>query len=245
MSRRPDAWLAMSADPTGADLDAALEALLSRLDQARAAATRVAGHPPLGLREVELAPGERTYLCAFEGPAFACVDDSGVAITAAHVVHRVATAGLMWEQLEAEVDASRLGEVAGAAGRVLALTDTPAAMCEAIGATVERVSAVAEWRTSPLRATASLVQVDVLFALHDRAAGAYARFVDASAPLVEEQDALDADLIAALGAFERTAIAAGLEARLAERLAGAIGACGQAADEIVAASVVALDGAGA
>lgn len=242
MSRRPDAWLEMSADPSGDDLDAALVALLGRLDRARDAARAIAGVVPLGLREIELAPAERLYLCAFEGPAFVCIDSTGTPIGHSHLVHRVATASLVWEQLEADVDVSRLEEVAGSAGRVLAATDTPPIMCEAIAATAEHVAALAGWRGSPLRATASLVQVDVLFALHDRATQAYARFVDASAPLVEQQDRLDPNLTGVLGGFERAAIAAGLGARLADRLAAAIGACAQAADEIVAAHLLPFEG---
>ena len=242
MSRRPDAWLAMSADPSGDDLETALVSLLGRLDRARAAAQQVAGVAPLGLREVELAPGEHVYLCAFDGPAFLCIDAAGAPVAQSHLVHRAATAGLVWEHLEADVDISRLEDVGGAAGRVLAVTDAPADMCEAIAATAEHTTTLAAWRGSPLRATASLVQIDVLFALHERATQSYARFVDASAPLVEQQDRLDPDLTAVLGGFERAAIAAGLGARLADRLAAAIGACGQAADEIVAAHLIPLEG---
>ncbi len=238
MPRRPDAWLEMSADPEGPALDDALMVLVSRLERARDVAAASAGRPPLGLREVELAPGDRAYLCAFDGPAFLCVDERGEVVSAQHVVHRVATMSLVWEQLEAEVDVTRMEEVAETAGRVLALTDAPAPMCAAIAATAEHVMAMLAWRVSPLRATASLVQVDVLFALHERATREYARFVQASEPLVAGQDTLDAELTAALGAFERAAIAAGLGARLADRLGGAVGAAGQAADEIVAALVV-------
>jgi hypothetical protein len=237
MPRRPDAWLEMSADPEGAALDDALEALVARLGRARDAAAAAVGRPPLGLREVEFAPGDHAYLCAFDGPAFVCVDAHGEVVSAAHVVHRIATLSLVWEQLEAEVDGTRLEEVAEAAGRVLALTDAPAPMCAAIAATTEHVMTLVAWRASPLRATASLVQVDVLFALQERVTGEYARFVHASEPLVAEQESLNADLAAALGAFERAAIAAGLGARLADRLGGAVGAAGQAADEIVAAQV--------
>lgn len=238
MPRRPDAWLEMSADPAGPALDDALEALVARLEGARDAAAARAGRPPLGLREVELAPGDRLYLCAFDGPAFLCLDAGCAPVAAAHVVHRVATMSLVWEQLEAEVDGARLEEVIETSGRVLALTDAPAPMCAAIAATAEHVMAIIAWRTSPLRATASLMQVDVLFALHERATREYARFVQASEPLAAEQDRLDGDLTAALGAFERAAIAAGLGARLADRLGGAVGAAGQAADEIVAAQIV-------
>ena len=242
MPRRPDAWLEMSADPEGPALDDALLALVSRLERARDAAAARAGRPPLGLREVELAPGDHVYLCAFDGPAFLCVDERGEVVSGQHVVHRVASMSLVWEQLEAEVDGTRMEEVAETAGRVLALTDTPAPMCAAIAATAEHIGAVVTWRVSPLRATASLGQVDVLFALHERATREYARFVQASEPLAADQDRLDADLTAALGAFERAAIAAGLGARLADRLGGVVGAAGQAADEIVAAQLVVSGG---
>ncbi len=178
-------------------------------------------------------------ICVRSTVRHSCVStQAGAPVAAAHVVHRVATMSLVWEQLEAEVDGARLEEVIETSGRVLALTDAPAPMCAAIAATAEHVMAIIAWRTSPLRATASLMQVDVLFALHERATREYARFVQASEPLAAEQDRLDGDLTAALGAFERAAIAAGLGARLADRLGGAVGAAGQAADEIVAAQIV-------
>jgi hypothetical protein len=241
MPRRPDAWLSQTADPEGAELERALEGLVERLEQARGAAERTAGRAPLGLREVEFAPGVRHYLCAFEGPAFLCLADRGRPVLDAHIVHRVATVGLVWEQLEADVDPSRLGDVATAAARVLAATDSPGTMVEAVAETAEHARVISAWRESPLRAVASLVQVDVLFALQERGHRAYTRFVRGSEPLVARQDELSADLVDALGAFERASIAAGLGARLADRLGGVVGSCDQAAAEIVAAHVTPLD----
>jgi hypothetical protein len=237
MSRRPDGWLSHVADPSGPELEAAMDDLVARLDAARDAATRLAGRAPLGLREVELSAGVRHYLCAFEGPGFLCLDADGSLVAEDHVVHRVATVSLVWEQLEAEVDVARLQEVSGAAARVLAVTDSPVDMCEAVAEAAEHAGAVGAWRASPLRATAALPQIDVLFAYQDRACRSYARFVAASEPLVARQDDLTADLVSALGAFERAAIAAGLGTRLAERLGSLVAACGQAADEIVAAQI--------
>jgi len=235
MDRRPDAWLEQSADPVDSALERALTELVDRLDLAKAAAERAGAQPVLGLREIELAPGRREYLCAFDGPAFLCLDASLSPVGDARAVHRAATVSLVWEQLEAEIAPSRLSDVAAGAARVLALTDTPGDMCAAIAATAEGATAICAWRESPLRAIASLVQIDVLLALHDRATRAYAGFVTASEPLVAQQDRLDTGLAAALGDFERGAIAAGLGARLADRIAGAVGAADEAAEEIVAA----------
>lgn len=241
MPRRPDAWLAQTADPSGDDLERALEDLVRRLEEARQAAERAAGAPALGLREVELAPGVRHYLCAFEGPAFVCVSADGRPETDARVVHRVATVSLVWEQLEADVATSRLDELATAAARVLATADGPAPMTDAVAETAEHAMALRGWRESPLRAVASLVQVDVLFALQERGHRAYARFVRDSESLVSRQDELPAQLVGALGDFERAAIAAGLGGRLAERLGEVVGSCDQAAGEIVAAHLPPLD----
>jgi hypothetical protein len=237
MERRPDAWLAQTADPEDAALEAALEELVERLERARTAAERIGDRPVLGLREIEIAPGRREYLCAFDGPAFLCLGADLVPVTEVRAVHRAATVSLVWEQLEADVAPSRLSDVAAGGARVLALTDAPADMCAAIAATVEGATAVAAWRESPLRAIASLVQVDVLLALHERATRAYAQFVAASEPLVADQERLDTGLAAALGDFERAAIAAGLGRRLSERIAGAVGAADDAAEEIVSAHV--------
>jgi len=241
MPRRPDAWLAQTADPTGEALERALEDLVGRLAEARAAAERTTGYQALGLREVELAPGARNYLCAFEGPAFVCLTDVGRPVTDAHVVHRVATVSLVWEQLEADVDPSRLADVATSAARVLAATDAPAPMVEAVADTAEHAMAIRVWREAPLRAIASLVQVDVLFALQERGHRAYSGFVQGSEPLVARQDELPPELVAALAGFERAAIAAGLGARLADRLGEVVGSCDQAAAEIVAAHVIPLN----
>jgi hypothetical protein len=241
MPRRPDAWLSQAADPEGAELERALEGLVERLEHARGAAQRAAGRTPLGLREVEFAPGTRHYLCAFEGPAFICLADAGSPVTDVHVVHRVATVGLVWEQLEADVDPSRLGDVAAAAARVLAATDAPVQMVEAVAETAEHAVAISAWRESPLRAVASLAQVDVLFALQERGHRAYSRFIQGSEPLVARQDELSQDLVAALGGFERASIAAGLGARLADRLGAVVSSCDQAAGEIVAAHLTPLD----
>src|ERR1700686_914612 len=142
MPRRPDAWLSQIADPAGPELERALHGLVDRLEHASHAAERAAGRAPLGLREVELAPGTRHYLCAFEGPAFICLTGASRPVTDPHIVHRVATIGLVWEQLEADVDPSRLGEVAEAAARVLAATDTHGQVVDAVAETAERAMAI-------------------------------------------------------------------------------------------------------
>lgn len=245
MPRRPDGWLTLVADPSGAALDAALQDLVGRLEAARAAAERRAGATALGLREVELVPGQRAYLCAFDGPRFLCVGADGAPVLEGRLVHRVATVSLVWEQLEADVDPQRLGEVSRAAARALALGVDPPAVHDAIALTAERVRVLGEWRDSPLRAIAALSQADVLLTLQERASRAYADFVTVSEPLASRQSELAADLVAALGGFEQAAIAAGLGARLAERLGGMVAAADRAAQEILDAHLIPLDRADA
>ncbi len=244
MTPRIPTWLMHAADPEGADLDLALDALVERLGHAHGTAARVAGRAPLGLREVDLGMGIRTFLCAFDGPEFVCLDEDGVPIRDRTLIQRSATMSLVWEQVEAEIDSTRLQELHEAAARLLAIADEPRDMVDAIGQVAEHAAAVRQWRECPLRAIASLTQLDVLFALHEQATAAYSFFVDASEPLVSAQEQMTPDVVTRLGAFEQAAIAAGLGARFSERIAAVIAACDQASNEIVGAylPVVVLDG---
>jgi hypothetical protein len=77
-----------------------------------------------------------------------------------------------------------------------------------------------------------LTQVDVVSTLQERAHASYVRFVAATEPLVERQDALGAEVVAALRAFEDTYQA--LDARIGKLLALPIE--GMGAEELVRAA---------
>ncbi|MCC6831367.1 MAG: hypothetical protein IT200_08470 [Thermoleophilia bacterium] len=230
--RVPDGWLIAAADPAGDALDAAVEDLVGRLGAARSAAAGVAGAPPLGLRAVELAAASAHYVCAFEGPAFLVLDPGLRPVASRHAVLRHAAAGLLWEQLEGLVDAGRLRALAAAGGRLLASgLEAPAAV-DAVEDAVQAALRVASWREGPLRAVASMTQVDVVSTLQERMHAAYVRFVAATEPLVERQDALGEDLVAALRAFEEAAALAGAGERLADRIGLMLPACDEGAAEM-------------
>lgn len=231
----------MAADPQGAALDTALERLVGDLTDAATAARAVMGENPAGVRAIEIAPGLRRFLCAFPGPRFLCLDGDGAPLRHARAVHQAATAGLAWEHLEAVVDVARLEDLAVAGGRVLALAAEPPAMVAAVGQVVEAGRDLAAWRASPLRAEASIPQVDVATALQERAYRAYARFVEGTEHLVEVQDTLAPELVAALRAFEEAAGRARVAERLAELVGQIVTACDAAAAEMVAAHVTPLE----
>lgn len=233
--RVPDGWLLAAADPTGDALDAAVEDLVARLGAAQAAAADVAGAPPLGLRAVELQAGAAHFVCAFDGPAFLVLDPSMRPVTSRHAVQRHFAASLLWEQLEGLVDAGHLRALAAAGGRLLAVGLEPEAAAEAVQDAVQAALRVAVWREGPLRAVASMTQVDVLSTLQERLHAAYVRFVAATEPLVERQDLLGEELVMALRAFEEAAGVAGAGERLADRVGLMLPACDEGAAEMAAA----------
>jgi hypothetical protein len=243
--RIPDGWLRAAADPSGERLEAVLQELVARLTEASAVAARHAGREPLGVRAVELPPRQRAYVCAFEGPAFLCLDADMRPVGDPQVVRRAAAASLLWEQLEAVLDPDRLRAVAEAGGHVLAVMDGPPAMTFAVTTVAEEVGRLAAWRSSPMRAIASLPQMDVAATLQQRAYQAYGGFVAASEPLVARQDELPDGHVAALRGFEQAAAAAGVGERLADVIGTLMRACDDAAGEIVAGHLVPLPGAGA
>lgn len=220
--------------------DAALQALVDDLGAAREAAGAIAGRPPLGLRAVELADDRRAYLCAFEGPAFLCLDGDLRPEASARAARQVATAGLLWEQAEGLVDAERLRELAGAVGRALAMGVEGAGVEDALGEVAELALALAAWREEPRRAVASLPDLDAGVARQERLLIGYGRFVAASEPLAADQDRLAPDLVQALRSVEEAAARAGAGERLAVRLADAMPGCDEGAGEIVAAHLTRL-----
>lgn len=222
----------MSTDPA-ADL-------LRELTVAREAATQLAGASPLGIRAVEVTTGDRAYLCAYDGPGFLCLAADLRAEGSVRRVEQVASAGLVWEQLESVLDADRLEDLAAAGARVLAVAFEPAAMADAIQSVADAALGLATWRAQPERALASLPQIDVACGRHERVFRAYARFVTSTEDLVAAQDSLAPDVVAALRAFEESAGQAGIGERLAPRLGPVIEACHLAAAEITAAHLTPL-----
>lgn len=221
---------------------AAVRDLVDRLEAARAAADRVAGRPALGLRAVEAVAGRRGYVAAFEGPAFLCLDAELAPERSTRRAREAASASLLWEHAEARVDAEALRGLVQAIGRLLALGGEPVEVAEPLEVVAARALELAAWRDDPLRAIASLPDLDVASRLQERLVGAYARFVRASDPLVERQDSLDPELIAALASVEESAARAGAAERLADQLARALEECDEGAGQMVAANLVRLHG---
>ena len=219
-----------------------VRALVGRLEAARDAADRIAARPPVGLRAVEAEPGRRSYVAAFEGPAFLCLADDLSAELSARRAREAASASLLWEYAEAQVDAEALRELARAIGRLLALGGDPVEVTAPLEAVAARALELAAWRDDPLRAVASMPDLDTASRLQERLVGAYARFVRASDPLVERQDTLPAELVGALREVEESAARAGAAERLADQLARALEECDEGAGQMVAANIVRLRG---
>lgn len=219
------------------DHDAAVRDLVERLGAARDAAGALAGAPPLGVRAVEPAAGRRAYVAAFPGPAFLCLDERLAPEADARRAHETASATLLWEYVEAMVDPDALRDLAGAIGRLLALGGDPPEVTGPLESVAARALELAAWRDDPLRAVASVPDIDEGAAVQDRLCGAYARFVRASDPLVAVQDTLPEALIAALRDVEEAAARAGAAERLADRLAAAMPECEDGAGQMLAASV--------
>ena len=222
--------------------ESVLRALVDDLGAARDAAAAVAGRPPLGVRAVEPAHGGRSYLCAFEGPSFLCLDARLAPERDPRRVREAAAASLLWEQLEGLIDAASLRDLAGAIGRLLARGGDPPEVAGSLEVVAARALELARWRDDPLRALASVPELDRAVALQERLVGAYRRFLRASEPLVEVQDRLNAGLVEALGDVERSAGPAGAAERLAERLAAALPEGEDGADQVVRAHVTRLAG---
>jgi hypothetical protein len=227
----------VTASPSPED---GLRALVEDLGAARDAAAGLAGRPPLGVRAVETAHGRRAYLCAFEGPAFLCLDARFAPERDARRVREAASASLLWERLEALVDAEALRELAAAIGRLLARGGDPPEVAASLEVVAARALDLASWREEPGRALASIPELDRVTALQERLVGAYQRFLRASEPLVERQDRLDPGLVEALGDVERGAGPAGAGERLAEGLAAGLPESEDGADQVVRAHLTRL-----
>ena len=219
-------------DTTSADRR--IEELVDALGRARDAARALAGDEPLGVRAVEAAPGRRDYLVAFAGPSFLCVDGGLRPADDLRRAREAASASLLWEQVESLVDAAALRALAAAVGRLLALGEDPEGILPILETVAARALELAAWREVPLRALASVPDLDEAVRLHGRLSGAYARFVRTSEPLVAAQDTLSGSLLEGLQALERAAGEAGAAERLADRLAAALPGCEELAGEMLA-----------
>lgn len=220
-----------------ADHDAAVRDLVERLGAARDAAAAVAGEAPLGVRAVEAAAGRRSYVAAFPGPAFLCLDERLAPEPDARRARETASATLLWEHVEAIVDPDALRDLASAIGRLLALGGDPPEVTGPLETVAARALELAAWREDPLRAVASLPDIDEGAAVQERLCGAYARFMRASDPLVAVQDTLPDALIGTLRDVEEAAARAGAADRLADRLAAVMPECEDGAEQMLAAAV--------
>lgn len=217
------------------------EQLLADLQRAHREAAEFAGNEPLGVRVVERVPDQREYLVAFEGPAFLCLDPDLGAEARAEVVREAASASILWERVESEVDGSRLRGLAAAAGRVLAVGMPDDEVAGALQLVAQRALDLADWRDRPERAVAMLTEADVAIQRQEALYRAYGAFVKRSEHLVERQDQLADDLVDSLRAFEESAGTAGAGRRLADALAEALPACHEQAEQIVSGHLTPLD----
>lgn len=217
-----------------------LEELVGGLSSARDAAAGLIGRPPLGVRAVEPAAGRRSYLVAFDGPAFLCLAADLTAEGDERRAREAASASLLWETVETLVDSAALRELARAIGRFLAIGGELTAVSQTLEVVATRALELAAWRDEPLRALASLPALDEGVALHDRLSISWSLFVRASEPLVEAQETLSPEVVAALRDVEEGAGRAGAAERLADRLAGAMPGCEDGADQMVAAHLTRL-----
>lgn len=215
-------------------------ALIDELGAAHVAAARIARREPLGVRAVELPGGRRGYLCAFEGPTFLCLTADLAPEPRAQAVREIAGAGLLWEHVEALIDAERLRGLASACAGVLATADLPSSVSDTLAALAERALALADWRDQPERIVASLPDLDALAALHERLRAAWGLFVRASDPLVAIQARLAPELIERLRAVEQAAGEVHAPERFIEILSALLPECGEDADSVIGSHLTPL-----
>ena len=194
--------------------------LVADLEGAALGAAAVAGRDPVGVRAVEPSAGERWYLCAFEGPAFLCLDRDHNPEARRRRAQHAAGCALLVEHAESLLYSAELELTVGVAGRVGAALD--GAVAEALGALEADVATLSAWRAEPERAVASLPALEAAIRLHDLARAGYERFVEVSEPLVAIQDTLPAEVVDGLRDLEHAAHRAGLVRPLALAVSEAI-----------------------
>jgi hypothetical protein len=218
--------------------------LVTELEGAALGAAAAVGREPIGVRAVEPSVGERWYLCAFEGPAFLCLDrDNNPERTRRNARHAAGCA-LLVEHAESLLDPAELDLTAGVAGRVGTVLDDDAVV-ETLSALEADVASLAAWRGRPERAIASLPALETAIALHDVARAGFERFIAASEPLVSIQDTLPEEVVAGLRDLEEAAHRAGLARSLALAVSEAIAVIDAGTEEILDLHLTPLDGGAA
>ena len=215
--------------------DDPIAALVDELRAAQSEAARIVGAPARGTRVVDLAPGARWYLCAFEGPAFVCLTADRQPESDPHSVHQVAACALLVEHAESLVDGGELEVLAAVARRLVGQLDGEAD--GVLGAIDEGALALGAWSAAPARAIASLPALDTAVRLHDALRAAYERFVELTEPLVARQSELPGELVTSLQELDEAAGRSGAAQSLGAAIAEAMDPVSAGADEIVAAHV--------
>ncbi len=219
--------------------DAALAELAEHLTRAQEAAAVAAGRPPTGLRMVEPAPGSNWFLCAFDGPAFLCLDERYQPETSEEAVRRAAICALLVEQVEGLVDAEELTLVVGICERV-GRTGVDSDVGDVLKDVARAARELEQWRSDSRRVVAAVEEIDHGVACHERARRHYERFLELSEPLVAVQDTLPGDLVDALRDLDAAASRAGLTMALPVAVAGAFEGVEAGADEMIAAHLTPL-----
>ncbi len=218
-----------------------LERLLADLERAAGAASRVAGVAPLGVRAVEDRPGQRAFLCAFEGPRFLCLSGELAPETDHDAAVEVASAALLAEHTDGVLDQEALQGLVEAASRaVVAVQDEDVA--DTIGEVANAALGLVDWAGDPMRALASVPALDQGVARHDAVRVAWARFVKVSEPLANDQTALSDAALDALRGLEESAGRAGVATSLTETMADALPVCRAGAREMLDSHITPLRG---
>lgn len=214
--------------------------LLADLAAARDAAQAITDRQALGLRAVEPGTGGRSYVVAFDGPGFVCLNEVCEPEPSLVRMRSVAHACLVVEHAEVLLDPAALRAVGPTAVRLEPWEGELHTAVAALHRAAVAADDLADWRDDPLRAIASLPALDDALIRHERVRGAYAAFVKATDQLVERQDSLGADLLQVLTEVEAVAGRAGLGASLAGVLAQSMDRLAEGADEMVGASLTPL-----
>ena len=219
--------------------DDALTQLIDELERAQATAARIVGETPLGVRAVEPAVGRRAYLCAFTGPRFLCLDSAMVVARDAAAVRSSAACALLVEHAEGLVDGGEFDVLASACASLAGAVEAQE-LTQVLGGLEQTARQISVWCSAPQRAIASLPAVDHVVTLHDGARRLYERFVESTEPLVEMQDRLADELVAALRDVEEGAARCGLTQPLANAIAQAMAALDAGAQEMLDVHAVPL-----
>lgn len=215
-----------------------MEALAACLGEAVAVAKAIGTNEPLGVRAIEVAEGQRAYLVAFDGPRFLAVNRDMAPITTPATVRMIASAALLVERAEDEIDVAALHALAKAGGRLIAGGELDGRLVDAVHAVAEAALRLGAWRAAPGRVVASLPEIDQAVLLHERLRGCWSSFTRLSGPLAEHQEDLSASLVAALSDVEACASACAANVPLTGRLTEWLEDCNDGADQILASNLI-------